>query len=79
MQNEQKTDLPSISIKNRKINQGKQLKAPNETPMVFPSTMGGISFIMIKTPLFAPKKTSFSTIRGVFIKKEGVFIKKVRK
>lgn len=75
----EKQVYPSISIKGWRFNQRKQHLALNETPMVFRSATGGISFIMIKTPIFYSKKPSFSATIGIFIKKVGVFIKKPRK
>lgn len=75
----EKQAYPSISIKERRSNQRKRHLILNETPLVFLSITGGISFIMIKTPIFHSKKASFSAIIGIFIKKAGVFIKKPRK
>lgn len=73
----EKQAYPSISIKDRESNQRKRHPALNETPLVFLSATGGVSFIVIKTPTFHFQKPYFSTIIGIFIKKVGIFIKKL--
>lgn len=75
----EKQAYPSISIKERRSNQRKRHLALNETPLVFLSITGGISFIMIKTPMFHSKKPSFSAIIGIFIKKSRCFHQKTSK